>query len=1143
MLARLFLFAALSVLGAAQITIDAPTTQVAAIQCEVYQIIWAGGTAPYEIHLEDGDGKNFIEEIASSTSGSSITWIVNQPAGSILSFAIQDAAGVVGSSSQFTVQMSTNSGCLNPSASETSSTPVSTTMASSTDASRTSSTTSSASSLPPSKSSVASPSASSSPKALSAGAIAGIAVGAACCALLILGGVMWIVRRPSRRVASSIHESIDPTYEGPTDVMTSVEPFSLAERDIQFSGSPVTGSSTPIDWARKGRHDSGLSIATRRTVEGIEQPGLPLSSGESGPPGNGELSETNLDRLPVFDLGFQPPSLPGARQFSLFPPPIYSSHRPGSEMQSRLAPFAPTPVINTATRGSSRPAPRPDHAQLEQMVARSNINMNYGINPIQPSTSAAAAAAAAAFRAPAHKHAHHLHSIPPREKSTRTLIIDQLLWAHARTRFAQARAELAMTDRTGGRGSPRYAHRERPERYDEDLEAGSDGEDASSLRARDGGPGHPHDEEEDDRLARQDLKLAHALRLRAQGLEKVVAGMLAQAPLDIPFPEDEPVVPASSSSDSGDPTPPRPPPHKHLLPNGVRLRIALATVVNDLFARQAPTPREIASNAQTPGSIATPRSGDSPDSPRVASTSASANVLPPALLPLLTVSHAFQQQHPYPSPGQNSFYAGQSQYQSPASPFDFSPRPTARPTPTQRTHTLFAAGTDPSTANSPPSLRCPRHLHTQCMICVDVREAPPPRPRGSGVLPPGRGREPIMQGGGLTGFSTGTGVGSGLARRGGGDVLRRAPRIYDDGGGGTTPAGGARLTELLPRFLRLSALVATELGEETGARTPVRPAPGWYMLLAGLLTRATLEGYLFAGWRGLKPVEVLFGVGLGFHEGEYAEEDEGELENWLLPFEPEGMPRLRAALRVLFPVHASALTSSNSSASSTTDAVAREEDEDEASYEREMRARLARFLDVPSGTPDLSTHMEDLAWMFPAEPVERAALRFCESLSKWRGKPELETYRARPPSSANGPAPTPSAPADENVWRGIRRWFKIPPPSVMAERARANSASSSNASSTNYNARPPIPHLNTSGSSGLTGMMGYGGMMQSPGALHMQGSPPFGFGGGDNPRKRAWDQSGLQVPESVPPRQRIRPAGPMCSGMSLTSPCAASVQA
>ena len=49
------------------------------------------------------------------------------------------------------------------------------------------------------------------------------------------------------------------------------------------------------------------------------------------------------------------------------------------------------------------------------------------------------------FKAPAHKHAHHLHSIPPREKSTRTLILDHLLWVHARTRLQQARAELGMT--------------------------------------------------------------------------------------------------------------------------------------------------------------------------------------------------------------------------------------------------------------------------------------------------------------------------------------------------------------------------------------------------------------------------------------------------------------------------------------------------------------------------------------------------------------------------------------------------------------------------------------------------------------------------------------------------------------------------
>lgn len=37
--------------------------------------------------------------------------------------------------------------------------------------------------------------------------------------------------------------------------------------------------------------------------------------------------------------------------------------------------------------------------------------------------------------------------------------------------------------------------------------------------------------------------------------------------------------------------------------------------------------------------------------------------------------------------------------------------------------------------------------------------------------------------------------------------------------------------------------------------------------------------------------------------------------------------------------------------------------------------------------------MEDLAWQFPAEVVERAAVRFCEAVARWRGKPELETVR------------------------------------------------------------------------------------------------------------------------------------------------------
>jgi len=117
---------------------------------------------------------------------------------------------------------------------------------------------------------------------------------------------------------------------------------------------------------------------------------------------------------------------------------------------------------------------------------------------------------------------------------------------HARTRFAQARAELAMTDRTGGPGSPNYAHRERPELWDEDEEvpSDSDGADAGgqALRARSGGPEQSRNEEE-ARIARRDLPFARRLRQRAEALEKVVTGMLKQPPRDYPFPADEPIAP------------------------------------------------------------------------------------------------------------------------------------------------------------------------------------------------------------------------------------------------------------------------------------------------------------------------------------------------------------------------------------------------------------------------------------------------------------------------------------------------------------------------------------------------------------------------------------------------------------------------
>ena len=91
-----------------------------------------------------------------------------------------------------------------------------------------------------------------------------------------------------------------------------------------------------------------------------------------------------------------------------------------------------------------------------------------------------------------------------------------------RTRFTQARAEISLTYLTGGPSSPNYAHRRRPANYEGKDELGSEGEDPGVLKAR----SDARNDEEDERLRRQDLTLTRSLRLGAEGLEKVVTSML-----------------------------------------------------------------------------------------------------------------------------------------------------------------------------------------------------------------------------------------------------------------------------------------------------------------------------------------------------------------------------------------------------------------------------------------------------------------------------------------------------------------------------------------------------------------------------------------------------------------------------------------
>jgi hypothetical protein len=321
------------------------------------------------------------------------------------------------------------------------------------------------------------------------------------------------------------------------------------------------------------------------------------------------------------------------------------------------------------------------------------------------------------------------------------------------------------------------------------------------------------------------------------------------------------------------------------------------------------------------------------------------------------------------------------------------------PTPSPRAHLLYMAGADPSTANSPPSLRCPRHLHTGCDICVEAKT-----PRSVAVGSRGRQNTPQTDnlwrgmpggtapgGGGISGWQDSSGVGSGLLRSGvnGSCLRRKGDHELDISEDGTSSngAGNTRISELIPRFLKLSALVAAELGAEArdgeddsssmskdgstvlngnweqmqqsqqehrrdytplpdpiSPSTPrtssqdrmseyaLRPTREWYLLLSGLLTRAVLEGYLTAGWRGLQAAECLMTVGLGMAE---TTDFEPEPRSGYEEFDPDDLPSLLDAMKLLFPAWRTAPPARKGQA--------------EEEYEMEMNQRLIRVsaLDLP----------------------------------------------------------------------------------------------------------------------------------------------------------------------------------------------------
>lgn len=154
-----------------------------------------------------------------------------------------------------------------------------------------------------------------------------------------------------------------------------------------------------------------------------------------------------------------------------------------------------------------------------------------------------------------------------------------------------------------------------PNRDREEQDPVSDGEDIMNIKFGAKGPERTdRSPEEEEHEAMQNLPLAHTLRLRADGVEKVLIAMLDQPPeVQLPYSDEDT---------------PRPPPSIHGVgeyhfPNGVRLRLALSTLVNDLFARDTPTPLSPrpsntpafqARNAQTP--LSTPNFAPTAGTPK-----------------------------------------------------------------------------------------------------------------------------------------------------------------------------------------------------------------------------------------------------------------------------------------------------------------------------------------------------------------------------------------------------------------------------------------------------------------------------------------------------------------------------------------------
>ncbi|CCA76196.1 hypothetical protein PIIN_10189 [Serendipita indica DSM 11827] len=188
--------------------------------------------------------------------------------------------------------------------------------------------------------------------------------------------------------------------------------------------------------------------------------------------------------------------------------------------------------------------------------------------------------------------------------------------------------------------------------------------------------------------------------------------------------------------------------------------------------------------------------------------------------------------------------------------------------------------------------------------------------------------------------------------------------------------------------------------QSTTESTRCKPTREWYTLLADLVTRSVLEGYLVCRWKGIEHARVIFGLGSRVPPSPNADKDtkrrsifsrRSKVDSVPDASQPEhdedGLPSLTEAAELFFGVGAD------------TGAL--------ATYREMMNRRLEEFTTLPSKSP-LVKHLESLArkygFMENAEKcVDKGVVEFCEAVVQWKGLPELEQYKQARTAPASGP--------------------------------------------------------------------------------------------------------------------------------------------